>query len=105
MICTRNYLILVVVPVFGFWFLLCSKTHAEQFMNRYTGHNNRGPGKNELFVKISNTFNFDDVGNSFVRGGHVPALIEAGKNVFLYFQWFPAGEGSKKWYDHMGGIC
>ena len=99
---TGNYLILVVVPDFGFWLQLCSKTHAEHFMNRHTGHNIRGPGKNELVIKISNNFNFDNVENSILRGGHVPALIETGNRVFLYFQWFPAGEGSEKWYDHIG---
>lgn len=60
----------------------------------------RGPGNNQLIVKISDNEEFDSEGEVIVNGGHVPSLIEAGGNIFMYFQWFPSD--NKKWFDHIG---
>ena len=75
---------------------------ADHFQNRPKGKHGPGPGQNELILKKSGSEDFEDDGEVIVKGAHVPSLLEAGKNVFLYFQWFPKEATKKKWFDHIG---
>jgi len=75
---------------------------AEHFNKRPKGKHGPGPGQNELILKQSITEYFEGDGDVIVKGAHVPSLLESGKKIYLYYQWFPQDSSKKKWFDHIG---
>jgi hypothetical protein len=86
----------------GYFIIIESLALAEHFQKRPKGKHGPGPGQNELILKKSDSEDFENDGDVIIQGAHVPALLEADKNVFLYFQWFPKEVTKKKWFDHIG---
>ena len=86
----------------GYLIIFDSVTLAEHFNKRPKGKHGPGPGQNELILKKSDSENFKFYGVVIVKGSDVPSLFDTGKNVFLYYQWFPKDITKKKWFDHIG---
>jgi hypothetical protein len=93
---------LPIILLSGSFIFLSNPSNADHFLSRKSENMTGGPGQNELLVKISKRKEFGESGDVIVRGGHVPNLLESGKNVYLYFQWFPRDVDEKKWFDHIG---
>ena len=91
----------IISVICGYLIIFESVTHAEHFNKRPKGKHGPGPGQNELILKKSDSEDFENDGDVIVKGGHVPTLLESGKNVFLYYQWFPKDITKKKWFDHI----
>ena len=92
----------IISVVCGYLIVFESVTLAEHFNMRPKGKHGPGPGQNELILKKSDSENFKDYGDVIVKGAHVPTLLESGKNIYLYYQWFPKNITKKKWFDHIG---
>ena len=78
----------IISVVCGYLIIFDSVTLAEHFNKRPKGKHGPGPGQNELILKISNSKNFKDGGDVIVKGAHDLTLLESGKNVFLYYQFY-----------------
>jgi hypothetical protein len=88
--------------IFGYFIIFASAALADHVNQRSKGKHSPGPGQNELILKKSDTEYFGDYGDVIVKGAHVPTLLESGKNVYLYYQWFPKDDTKKRWFDHIG---